>query len=259
MNILAVGDVSGSSGLDFLSKKLGTLIKFYGADFVAVNGENASLLGIKPDDADAIRRAGADVITLGNHTWSRAEIIPYLEDERRILRPSNFPARNPGRGWGVYQTAMGDVAVVSLIGRFEMENAAGSPFEEMDRILRLPEVSGVKVVLADFHAEATSEKLALAYYLDGRVSAVWGTHTHVQTSDARVMPRGTGYITDLGMTGPYESVLGVRPEQSIARFLGDPPQRYAAAAGPAKLEGAVFEIDESTGKCREVTAIRITE
>ena len=259
MNILAVGDICGRTGLAFLSKKLRALKRFYGADFTVVNGENASVLGIKPSEADEIFDAGADVITLGNHTWSRHEIIPYLDETRAILRPANFPMQNPGYGWGVYPTDFGDVAVVSLIGRCQMDFGNDSPFQEIGPILSVLDNQGVKIRLVDFHAEATSEKLAMAYYLDGDVSAVWGTHTHVQTSDARVTPKGTGCVTDLGMTGAVDSVLGIKPEQSVSRFLGNPPIRYTDAGGPAKIEGAVFTLDPETGRCLEVAAIRITD
>ncbi|MBR5381076.1 MAG: YmdB family metallophosphoesterase [Oscillospiraceae bacterium] len=254
VKILAVGDVCGEPGLSFLNNKLRNYRKEMGIDFVVVNGENANVVGITPKQADLILHAGADVVTLGNHTWTRTELRPYLEERRRILRPANFAPQVPGRGWGDYETPFGMVRVVSLIGRCGMAFGPDNPFFEADRILKK---DPPRVVLVDFHAEATSEKAAMAYHLDGRVSAVWGTHTHVQTSDARVLPGGTGFITDLGMTGPAESVIGIRPEQSISLFLGDPPVRHESAPGPCKLEGAVFEIDTETGKCLSVEAIRI--
>ena len=255
-NILAVGDIVGTSGLDFLAKKLRTLQKHYGVSFTVVNGENAALTGITPRQADDILSAGADVITLGNHTWGRREITDYLDDCRYILRPANYAPQVPGRGCGVFDAPFGRVCVMNLIGRCGMNFGAENPFFAADRVIA---ASDAKVTLVDFHAEATSEKLAMASYLDGRVSALWGTHTHVQTSDAGVFPKGTGYITDLGMTGPIRSVIGIKPEQSVSMFLGNPPQRYECAPGPAKLEGAVFEIDVSTGLCVSAEAIRITE
>jgi metallophosphoesterase (TIGR00282 family) len=196
------------------------------------------------------------VITLGNHTWDRKEIIPYIEDSRYVLRPANYAPQNPGRGWGVFDTVFGDVCVINLIGRCHMDFGTENPFFEADKILKQ---TTAKITLVDLHAEATSEKQAMGFYLDGRVSSVWGTHTHVQTSDARVLPGGTGYITDLGMTGPVNSIIGIKPEQSISRFLGNPPQRYEAAAGPSCIEGAVFEIDTDTGRCLSVKPIRISE
>ena len=199
---------------------------------------------------------GADVITLGNHTWSKRDIIPFLDDCPDILRPANFAPQVPGRGWGVFETEFGNVCVMNLIGRGDMSFGSDNPFFEADRILR--KVEGVAdIVLVDFHAEMTSEKFAMAFYLDGRVSALWGTHTHVQTSDARVFPGGMGYITDLGMTGVCDSVIGIKPEHSISRFLGNPPTRFEQAEGPARVEGAVFELDTETGKCVSVEALRI--
>lgn len=256
VNILAVGDVSGNVGLEILAKKLRPLKKLKNIAFTVINGENASVVGITPAQADSLFEYGADVITLGNHTWDKREIAEYLDDCRYILRPSNYAPQVRGRGWGVFDSPFGDVCVINLIGRCHMDFGTENPFFEADKILKAPKA---KITLVDFHAEATSEKLAMAYHLDGRVSAMWGTHTHVQTSDAGVFKQGMGYITDLGMTGPVVSVLGVKPEQSISKFLGNPPQRYESAVGAAKIEGAIFEIDTETGKCVGVESIRITE
>ena len=253
--ILAVGDVVGLPGLDLLTRKLKTYRKDLGADFVVVNGENANVVGVTPKQADTIFGAGADVITLGNHTWTRWELQPYLDEKARILRPANFAPQCPGRGAEAYSTPFGPILVVNLMGRFTLDANTDNPFLVADAIL---ESAQEKMILVDFHAEATSEKLAMGYYLDGRVSAVWGTHTHVQTSDSRVLPGGTGYITDLGMTGAAESVLGIKTEQSIGKFLGDVPRRYEAAPGPAKLEGAVFELDTETGRCLRAEAVRLS-
>ena len=254
VNILAVGDVAGPSGMRLLTEKLRNIKKFYNIAFTVVNGENAAGLGITKEQAQELLDAGSDVITLGNHTWSRREIIPFLDDCRYILRPSNFSPQVPGRGWGIFEASFGDVCVINLIGRAGMTLEYENPFLEADKLLKQIET---KIVLVDFHAELTSEKNAMAYYLDGRVSAVWGTHTHVQTSDCRVFSGGMGYITDLGMTGPCESVIGMKPAQPISRFLGNPPGRFEVAEGPSKFEGAVFEIDAETGKCISVEAIRI--
>ena len=256
INVLAVGDVAGKTGLEFLIEKLRGVKKYYDISFTVVNGENAAGLGIKPEQAQAVLDAGADAVTLGNHTWGVRGIRAFMDGCPNIIRPSNFAQTVPGRGWGVFEMPFGDVCVISLIGRAEMPYSyvCDNPFFEADRVLRQ---LGTKIILVDFHAEATSEKMAMAYHLDGRVSALWGTHTHVQTSDCRVFKGGMGYITDLGMTGAVESVIGMNPKQSVARFLGGPPEPFDSADGTAKLEGAVFEIDLLTGKCVSVEAVRI--
>lgn len=244
--VLTVGDVVGGPGLERIRRSLRWLKRKTNADFVVVNGENAAVVGITPDQADQILDAGADVITMGNHTWSKREIVPYMDECSQILRPMNYAPQVPGRGWGIYETKAGDVAVIDLIGRVSMDYGPDNPFTVVEKALK--EI-GTKIILVEIHAEATSEKLALGYMLDGRVSAVWGTHTHVPTADARVLPKGTGYCTDLGMTGPRESVLGIRPDLSIAKFKGDLPERYRWAEGPTKLEAVLFTIDSTTGKC----------
>ena len=254
VKILAVGDVCGEPGLGMLDKRLRSYRKEREIDFVVVNGENANVVGITPRQADAILRAGADVITLGNHTWTRTELRPYLDERRKILRPANFAPQCPGRGIGVYSTPFGDVCVLNLMGRFTLDSNTDNPFVIADGFM---EEIREKIILVDFHAEGTSEKQAMGWLLDGRASAVWGTHTHVQTSDACVLPQGTGYITDLGMTGAARSVLGIDPQQSIGKFMGDPPRRYEAASGPQKLEGCLFTIDPETGKCLDAEAIRL--
>jgi len=254
INVLAIGDVVGKPGMDFLKENLRPLQKLKNISFTVVNGENANVVGITPAQAEEILDAGADVVTLGNHTWTRYEIKPYLEETAMVLRPANFAPQCPGRGMAVYNTPFGAICVINLIGRFTLDTNTDNPFLVADALIN---EAGTPVILVDMHAEATSEKLAMGYYLDGRASAVWGTHTHVQTSDAQVLPKDTGYITDVGMTGAQISVLGIRPEQSIGKFLGDPPQRYGAAAGPAKMECALFEIELETGKCLRAEALRI--
>ena len=244
--VLAVGDVVGAPGMERIRRHLRQLKRRLGADFVIVNGENAAVVGITPDQAEDIMDAGADVITLGNHTWGKREIVSYLEDTSLVLRPANYAPQVPGRGWGVYETRAGDVAVIDLIGRCNMDYGPDNPFLQVEKILKDIDA---KIILVEIHAEATSEKLAMGYLLDGRVSAVWGTHTHVPTADARVLPKGTGYVTDLGMTGPRDSVLGIRPDLSIAKFRGDLTERYRWADGPTKLEAVLFTIDSATGKC----------
>ena len=254
INILAVGDVVGKGGLDCLCRRLPSVISMKGISFTVVNGENAAVLGITPDMAETIFDAGADVITLGNHVWSKKEIIPYMEDSPNIIRPLNFAPQNPGRGYTVVERDFGTVLVANLIGRCSMDFGPDNPFLAADKLLAAHKAD---ITLIDFHAEATSEKLAMGYHLDGRVTAVWGTHTHVQTSDAQILPQGTGYVTDVGMTGPARSVLGIKPEQSINMFLGNPRERFEAAQGHAKLECAVFTVDTKTGKTLETEVLRI--
>ena len=254
VKILAVGDICGEPGLNWLNENLKKYRAEQGIDFVVVNGENANVVGITPKQAEAILRSGADVITLGNHTWTRTELRPFLSERRRILRPANFAPQCPGKGIDVYQTPFGDVCVLNLMGRFTLDVNTDNPFVIADGFM---DEIREKIILVDFHAEGTSEKRAMGFLLDGRASAVWGTHTHVQTSDAQVLPGGTGYITDIGMTGAANSVLGIEPEQSIGKFMGDPPQRYASAKGPVKMEGCVFEIDPETGRCLRAEGVRV--
>ena len=254
LKVLAVGDVVGEPGLERIRKSLRKLKRDLGADFVIVNGENASNVGMTPRQGDTIFDAGADVITMGNHTFSRREIIPYIEENRYVLRPANLPPQQPGRGWEVYETRCGDVAVIDLIGRVGMDYLPDNPFLLMDKILKKIDT---KIILVEIHAEATSEKLAMGYMLDGKVSAVWGTHTHVPTADAQILPRGTGYVTDLGMTGPAVSVLGIQPKLSIDKFRGEMFQRYQAADGPTKLNAVLFTIDANTGKCTKAERVDI--
>ena len=252
--VLAVGDVVGTPGLKRLGKTLRKLKRDLKADFVVVNGENASNLGMTPDQGEDIFDAGADVITMGNHTFARREIVPYIEENRYVLRPANLPPQQPGRGWEIYETRAGDVAVIDLIGRVGMDYTPDNPFLLMDKILKKIDA---KIILVEIHAEATSEKLAMGYMLDGRVSAVWGTHTHVPTADAMILPKGTGYVTDLGMTGPSISVLGIQPKLSIEKFRGELYQRYQCADGPTKLNAVLFTIDSSTGKCLKVERVDV--
>ena len=254
VKILAVGDVCGEPGLAFLENRLKTFKKENDIAFAVVNGENANVVGITPRQADLIFRAGADVITLGNHTWTRTELQPYLDERRKILRPANFGPQCPGKGINVYHTSFGDVCVLNLLGRFTLDTNTDNPFVIADGYMQ--EIRE-KIILVDFHAEGTSEKKAMGFLLDGKASAVWGTHTHVQTSDACVLNGGTGYITDLGMTGPAYSVLGIDPEQSIGKFMGDPPRRYESAKGACVLEGCVFSIDSETGRCVGAEALRL--
>ena len=250
--ILCVGDVVGGPGMERVRRSLRKLKNSLGADFVIVNGENASVVGITPEQAEDILDAGADVITLGNHSFGKREIIRYLEDSRRMLRPANYAPQAPGRGWEVYESRFGDVAVIDLIGRCAMDYTPDNPFLLVEK--RLKQLTA-KIILVEIHAEATSEKLAMGYLLDGRASAVYGTHAHVPTADLQILPRGTGFVTDLGMTGPVYSVLGVNPKQSIATFRRALTTRYEQAPGPCKLEGAIFTVDSESGKTVETERV----
>ena len=252
--VLAVGDVVGNPGMERVRRSLRQLKMQTNADFVIVNGENAAVVGLTPNQAEDILDAGADVITMGNHTFGKREIVDYLEDNSRILRPANYAPQAPGRGWGVFDTRFGEVAVIDLQGRCNMDYGPDNPFLMAEKILK--EIN-TKLVLVEIHAEATSEKLAMGYMLDGKVSAVWGTHTHVPTADTQVLPKGTGYVTDLGMTGPKHSVLGIQPRLSIAKFRGDLTERYRWAEGETKLEAVLFTIDTGTGLCRKAERVDI--
>jgi hypothetical protein len=247
LRILAVGDVVSELGLDMLHHCLRKIKREHDIHFTVVNGENAAGLGLLPRHADEIFDAGADVITLGNHTWGKMKIADYLDESPYILRPANYAADLPGRGYGVYEGPQGlRIGVMNLMGRFELDSNLDSPFHKADEILSREEAD---LWLVDFHAEATSEKGALGWYLDGRVQAVWGTHTHVPTADTQVLPKGTGFVTDLGMTGPALSILGIRPEDSVNRFLGGLPRRYESAEGPTKLGAVIFTIDTDRKVC----------
>ena len=229
MRILAVGDVCGAPGLQVLERRLHGLQKLEQIDLTIVNGENANMRGLTPQQAQRIFDCGADVITLGNHSFAQRSICDYLDDNSRILRPLNMAPQLPGGGVCRLDWNGVPVCVVNLMGRLNM----------------------------DFHAEATSEKKALGYFLDGRASAVYGTHTHVQTADEHVLPQGTGYITDVGMTGALESVIGVRYEQSVSYFRGDLGPRFASSELDLAVQGAIFDIEEKTGRCTGVQRVTV--
>ena len=252
MVILAIGDVVGDPGMDILCRRLGRLQRQVGADLTVVNGENATGRGITPALAEDIFYAGADVITLGNHTFANRQICDYLDEQPHILRPLNFPAQQPGQGSVVAEVQGRRVCVANLQGRVGMDYNVSSPFSAADALLRETEAD---LFLLDFHAEATSEKLAMGYHLAGRAAAVWGTHTHVPTADERILPGGTGYITDVGMTGGFDSVLGVRWEQSVAMVRGELAPRFQSSDRNKQIQGAVFTIDNSTGCCTQVQRV----
>ena len=255
IHVLAVGDVVGDAGVDFLCRRLPALRKERDVHFTVVCGENAAFHGLLPVQADAIFSAGADVITMGNHTWDKRQIVKYMEDNPYIIRPANYTSRVPGRGWGVFDGPRGlRIRVVDLIGRMGIGPNTDSPFARMDEILKEEDAD---FTLVDFHAEATSEKGAMAWYLDGRAQAVWGTHTHVPTADCQILPQGLGFVTDLGMTGPVHSVIGARPEQAVNLFLGGLPQRLEAAPGPCRLNAVLFELDAASRRCAGVQRVDI--
>lgn len=253
-HILAIGDVVGEPGLRHLEQNLRAVKKLKDIAFTVVNGENASGVGLTRDQARRIRDAGADVVTLGNHAFGKYQIHDFLDDTPWLLRPANYTGRAPGCGCGIFGLGPVQVRVINLIGRCGLAWGADNPFTAADRLLKEGEA---RFTLVDFHAEATSEKLAMGWYLDGRVSALWGTHTHVPTADEQIYPKGTGYLTDLGMTGPIASVLGVEPWQSVEGFLGGLPGRYKCPEGPCKMQGAIFTLDGETGLCTAVERIDI--
>ena len=248
MLILAIGDIVGRPGRRTISQLLPGLRKQYGLDLVIANGENAAGgVGLTPETAKELLADGVDVITSGNHIWAQKEIIPYLDGEMPILRPLNYPPGVPGRGY----IAVGPVAVVNLLGRTFIGNF-DCPFRAMDQLL--PEIEQ-RIVIVDFHAEATSEKVAMGRYLDGRVSAVLGTHTHVGTIDTQIFPKGTAYVTDIGMCGPADSVIGDDAEEVIKRFLTALPHRLSVGKGKTALNAVMVEIDEKTGKALKIERI----
>lgn len=240
MIVLFFADVVGKPGRELLVQKLPELRADYRADAVIANGENLTDgTGLKPAHAEMLFEAGVDVITTGNHVWRQREIYSYLDQEPRVIRPFNFLESNPGRGLTVIDTPAGRLAVLNLLGSLYLYPAR-SPFEVVN--LALEQLQGIRNIVVDFHAEATSEKVALGWYLDGRVSAVIGTHTHIRTADARVLPGGTAYITDAGMCGARDSVIGVKKELVIERLVTQLPVRFEVAEQDVWLEGVVLEI-----------------
>jgi hypothetical protein len=259
MKILVLGDIFGRPGRKALQELLPALVREHAADFVIINGENAAGgRGITPKTAEEMFESPVDVITAGNHIWEHADIHAYLETHP-ILRPHNVNEALPGSGWGVFTARNGArVAVISLQGMIYMESKgekASSPFHAVDAVMS--ELAGrADVTIIDFHAEATSEKRALAWYVDGRVSAFLGTHTHVQTADEEILPGGTAYISDLGMTGPHASVIGLAKEVAIRRFLTGEKKGFKVAEEGVRLEGVALEIDEKTGRAKSIARIQ---
>jgi hypothetical protein len=256
MNLLFLGDVVGKPGRLAVRSLLPGLIHREKVDFVVVNCENVSGgAGVDPDSCGQLLEAGADVLTSGNHVWRKKEVVEYLEREPRLLRPVNFPPGAPGSGWRKYTTSGGtEVTVINLIGRVFMDSV-DCPFQAAERILA--EIgSSPGVVLVDMHCDATSEKGAMGWFLDGRVSCVVGSHTHVQTADERILPRGTAFLTDAGMCGPIDSVIGVKAELAIRRFVTHLPTKFETATGPTIVQGAVVSVDPSSGRATAIRRVR---
>jgi 2',3'-cyclic-nucleotide 2'-phosphodiesterase len=251
MLILAIGDIIGKPGRQALEKLLPEVKQKYGVDLTIVNAENvAGGIGVTPETAEELLEAGADVLTSGNHIWAHKTILPCLDSEMPLIRPLNYPQGVPGRGYIIKN----GVLVVNLIGRVFMSNY-DCPFRTMDALLENLK-DKPRVIIIDFHAEATSEKVALGRYLDGRVSAVLGTHTHVGTIDAQIQPKGTAYVTDIGMTGPVDSIIGDDPENVLQRFLTQLPFRMSAGSGKVMLNAVLVRVDDATGKAQSIERIQ---
>jgi metallophosphoesterase (TIGR00282 family) len=256
LKILYIGDTVASAGRSFVRTHLADLQREHAVDVTILNCENAAPgNGVTPKMADEFFDWGVDVLTSGNHIWNKKEILPYLAKQTRLLRPANYPPGNPGRGSVVLKTRKGEsLAVLNLQGRVYMP-PIDDPFRAADaELAALP--ADVKVIFVDMHAEATSEKVAMGWYLDGRVSAVIGSHTHIPTADETVLPGGTAYQTDAGMTGPFYSVIGVMKEMAIRRFLTQMPERFEAASQDVQLNGVVIDVDGLTGKARGITRVQ---
>jgi len=259
VNILLIGDVVGRPGRELVRKGLRALIEVHGLDFVIANAENAAAgFGVTKDIGDALLESGVDVMTSGNHIWDKREVIDYIKAERRLLRPANYPAGVPGRGSSVVEAGDGrSVGVINVMGRVFM-----LPIDDPFAVV-LREIEDIRhrtrVIIVDFHAEATSEKIAMGWHLDGRVTAIIGTHTHVQTADERILPKGTAYLTDMGMTGPHDSIIGMEVGPSLARFLNGMPSKFEPATGNARLNGVIVEADDRTGRARRIVRISYSE
>lgn len=254
MRILAIGDIVGEPGIKKVKSTLKKIIEDKKIDFVIINGENAADgMGITEKIFKDLLNAGGNVITMGNHTWGKKDIFNFADD-KRLLVPANYNRNVPGNRYGIYKCNNKNIAVINLIGRVDMNVLSDNPFMVIDDILE--EIKGkADIICVDFHAEATAEKIAMGYYLDGRVNAIFGTHTHVQTADEKILEKGTAYITDIGMTGAKKSVIGMAVEASIKRFVTTLPERYRSADGEAMLNGCIFEIDDEN--CRSVKVDRI--
>ena len=257
--LLFIGDVVGKPGRELLRRGLNAIVAHHRIDLVIANTENAAAgFGLTPDIAEDLFEYGINVMTGGNHTWDKKEIVPYFAEQPRLLRPANYPAGTPGTGAYVARAANGvQVGVVNVMGRVFM-TAIDDPFRVVVEQIEKVRADGARVVFVDFHAEATSEKVAMGWHLDGRVAAVVGTHTHVATADERVLPQGTAYITDVGMTGPHDSVIGVERQAVIQRFLTGLPQRFETASENPRLNAVVVEANELTGRAVSIERVSVS-
>ena len=256
MKILAVGDLIGSAGIRKLKSELPKIKEQENIDFVIVNGENsAEGMGITEKNFKDILEEKVDVITMGNHTWGKKDIFKFI-DHPKLIRPANYPKGVVGKGYNIYSCKNKKIAVINLIGRVDINILSENPFILAKEIIQKIQ-NQVDIIMIDFHAEATAEKIALGYFLDGKVTAVYGTHTHVQTADETILEKGTAYITDIGMTGPKKSVIGMDVAASIKRFETTLPERYKIATGECIFNGAIFDIDDNTNKVKEIKRINI--
>lgn len=254
MKILAVGDIVGTAGINELKAKLKNVKEKENIDFVIVNGENsAEGMGITEKNFKDILAQGTDVVTMGNHTWGKKDIFKFIDDPR-IIRPANYPEGVVGKGYNIYNCKDKKIAVINLMGRVDINILTENPFLIAKKIIKKIE-NQVDIIIVDFHAEATAEKIALGHYLDGKVTAIYGTHTHVQTADEQILPNGTAYITDIGMTGPKNSVIGMDIKASIKRFETTLPERYKIAEGKSIFNAVIFEIDDNTNKVKNIKRI----
>jgi len=259
MRILFIGDIVGKPGRDLLRKGLRSLVDHFGVEFVIANVENSAAgFGITKDIGDSIVEWGVDVMTSGNHIWDKKEVLDYIPTEPRLLRPANYPAGVPGRGAHVVQSGDGrSVGVINVMGRVFMLNI-DDPFQIVLREIEAMRAR-TRIIIVDFHAEATSEKIAMGWHLDGKVTLVVGTHTHVQTADERILPNGTAYLTDAGMTGPHDGIIGMEREPSLARFLNGMPSRFEPATGNPRLNGVIVDADDKTGRAVAVRRVSYSE
>lgn len=259
LRILAIGDIVGKPGREIVKRRLPAWCREQNVEFVVANGENLNDgAGIIPSEADDLYAAGVHVITAGDHVWNKKEIIPYIDRKPTLLRPANYPEGQPGTGATIVELPIGvKVGVVHVQGRVFMNTPAACPFATAKKHVEKMRES-TSVIVVDMHCEATSEKIAMGWWLDGQVSYVFGTHTHIQTADERVLPKGTAYITDLGMTGPYESVIGRRIDRVLHRFTTGMPARFDVATGDVRLCGAVATIDTGSGLAEKVERVVLT-
>lgn len=256
MKVLAIGDLIGSSGIKKLKNELPKIIENEKIDFVIVNGENsAEGMGITKRNFEDILEEKVDAITMGNHTWGKKDIFQFI-DHPKLLRPANYPKGVVGKGYNIYSCKNKKIAVINLIGRVDINVLSENPFIIAKEIINKIK-NQVDMIFVDFHAEATAEKIAMGNFLDGNVTAVYGTHTHVQTADEKILPKGTAYITDIGMTGPKNSVIGMDIQASIKRFETTLPERYKIATGECFLNGIIFEINDNTNKVNKIKRINV--